>query len=176
MTDRPAETTAEHQRDTTTFFRWDSLSEAAASELDEPVLAGTPVSPVPLRAPGRGAWGHPPLAGAQVRYLVVTADRVVVFALDRDVHGPYLYRLMRVEIERPRAAIRGVLLRRRLFVCSLVVVLADGSRWDLEVSPSRQSSWAPVVEALGALPAEPQEQPASDDAVVAPTPDAPAAS
>lgn len=130
---------------------------------------------MPLRASGRGAWGHPPLAGAQVRYLVVTADRVVVFSLDRDVHGPYLYRLLQIEIERPRTAIRGVLLRRRLLVCSLVVVLADGSRWDLEVSPSRQASWAPVVGALGVLPAEPAGQPAPDDAVVGPTPDAPTA-
>lgn len=126
----------------------------AATHLGEPVLAATPISPVPRRAPGQGAWGHEPLSGAQVRYLVVTPTRVVVFSLDRDVRGPYLYRLTRVEIETPRDAIRGVRLDHRWFSRALTVVFRDGHRWDLEVSLTRGRLWGPVVEELGVLSAQ----------------------
>lgn len=119
------------------------------------------MSPVPRRAPGFGAWGHEPLAGAQVRYLVVTADRLIVFALDRDVRGPYLYRLLRIETERPRADVRSVELGRRLLVRSLTITFANGSQWPLEVSPSRHRLWEPVIAEL--------RLPTAAESVVAPT-------
>lgn len=106
---------------------------------------------MPRRAPGFGAWGHEPLSGAQVRYLVVTATRVVVYSLDRDLHGPELYRLTRVEVEASRDAIRGVELRSRWFSRLMTVAFRDGSRWKLEVSLTRRELWGPVIDQLGAL-------------------------
>jgi len=111
------------------------------------------VSPVPRRAPGFGAWGHEPLAGAQVRYLVVTPTRVVVYALDRDVRGPQLYRLTRVETEQPRDAIRGVELQHRWFSRLMTVAFRDGTRWNLEVSLTKRELWGPVRDELGQLAA-----------------------
>lgn len=134
-----------------TLFRWSSLSTTAADHLGEPILAATPVSPVPRRAPGFGAWGHEPLVGAQVRYLVVTATRVVVYSLDRDLHGPELYRLTRVEIETSRDAIRGVELDSRWFSRLMTVVFRDGTRWNLEVSLTKRDLWGPVRDELGQL-------------------------
>jgi hypothetical protein len=86
-----------------------------------------------------------------VRYLVVTPTRVVVFALDRDVRGPQLYRLTRVEIEQPRDAIRGVELRTRWFSRLMVVAFRNGTRWNLEVSLTKRDLWGPVRDELGAL-------------------------
>lgn len=136
-----------------TLFRWSSLSTTAANHLGEPILAATPVSPVPRRAPGFGAWGHDPLVGAQVRYLVVTPTRVVVYSLDRDLRGPELYRLTRVEIEAPRDAIRGIELRTRWFSRLMVVAFRDGTRWNLEVSLTKRELWGPVRDELGQLAA-----------------------
>lgn len=137
-----------------TLFRWSSLSTTAANHLGEPILAATPVSPVPRRAPGFGAWGHDPLVGAQVRYLVVTPTRVVVYSLDRDLRGPELYRLTRVEIEAPRDAIRGVELRTRWFSRLMTVAFRDGTRWNLEVSLTKRELWGPVRDELGQLVAQ----------------------
>jgi len=117
------------------------------------VLAATPVSPVPRRAPGFGSWGHEPLTGAEVRYLAVTASRVVVFSLDRGGRGEPYYRLLRIEIERPRTSVVGVALGRSRLTRAFEVRLRDGSSWPLEVSPARSRQWGPVVELLGALPA-----------------------
>ncbi|MDX8150332.1 hypothetical protein SK069_01890 [Patulibacter brassicae] len=133
-------------------FRWTHLLAPAAEHLGEPVLAATPVSPVPRRAPGFGSWGHEPLTGAEVRYLAVTDVRVVVFSLDRGGPGEPYYRLLRVEIEVPRAEVVGVALGRAALVRPFRVHLLDGSAWPLEVSPLRSRLWGPVVDLLGALP------------------------
>lgn len=116
---------------------------------------------MPRRAPGFGAWGHEPLAGAQVRYLVVTATRVVVYALDRDLRGPQLYRLTRVEIEAPRDQIRGVELRTRWFSRLMTVAFRDGTRWRLEVSLTKRDLWGPVRDELGQLVAQTEAHVAS---------------
>ncbi|WP_320672942.1 hypothetical protein [Patulibacter defluvii] len=147
----------------TTTFRWSSLSADAATRLGEPVLAATPVSPVPRRAPGFGSWGHEPLTGAEVRYLVVTPTRVVVYALDRGRRGEAYYRLLRVEIEAPRTAVAGVALGRPLVARAFRVRLTDGSQWPLEVSPARSRQWGPVVELLGRLPADSGRESVSSD-------------
>jgi hypothetical protein len=135
-----------------TLFRWSSLINVAATHLGEPILAATPVSPVPRRAPGFGAWGHDPLTGAQVRYLVVTPTRVVAFSLDRDVRGPQLYPRTRVEAEAERNEIRAVDLRPRWHTRLLAIDYADGDRWELEVSLIQRELWAPVVAELGLVP------------------------
>ncbi|MBF6621144.1 MAG: hypothetical protein ITG02_13055 [Patulibacter sp.] len=82
---------------------------------------------------------------------MVTPTRVVVFSLDRDVRGPRLYRLTRVEVEEPRDAIRGVELRSRWFSRLMIVAFRDGARWNLEVSLTKRELWGPVVDELGAL-------------------------
>ncbi|MGX6447716.1 hypothetical protein ACVU7I_06570 [Patulibacter sp. S7RM1-6] len=129
-------------------------------------MAATPVSPVPRRAPGRGAWGHPPLAGAQVRFLVVTPARVVVFALDRGEPGHAYYRLLRVETEIAREAVRGVELGPVRPSRRLTLVLTGRAPWRLEVSASAGRLWEPVLEELGRL------EPGATTQVV--SPDAPA--
>ncbi len=139
------------------LFRWSSLINVAATHLGEPILAATPVSPVPRRASGFGAWGHDPLTGAQVRYLVVTPTRVVAFSLDRDVRGPELYRLTRVEAEASRDEIRTVELQPRWHAQRLTIDYGDGDRWELEVSSTKRQLWGPVVEELGLVP--PQGEP-----------------
>ncbi|WP_040600041.1 hypothetical protein [Patulibacter medicamentivorans] len=149
----------------TTTFRWINLSADAATRLGEPVLAATPVSPVPRRAPGFGSWGHEPLTGAEVRYLVVTATRVVVYSLDRGRRGEPYYRLLRVEIERPRTAVAGVALGRPLLARAFEVHLTDGSRWPLEVSPGRSRQWGPVVDLLGRVTSD-AGQPSVADAAL----------
>lgn len=145
------------------------MREPAAAVLDERVLACAPASPVARRAPGRGAWGHEPLAGAQVRLLAVTPTRVAVLSLDRDVGGPHLYRVTRVEIAAGRDAVRGTRLGGLRPSRRLTIVLAQGRPWELEVSARDRRLWGPVVDELGDAPA--REQPA-DGAVV--SPDAPA--
>jgi hypothetical protein len=145
------------------------LREPAAAVLDERVLACAPVSPVARRAPGRGAWGHEPLAGAQVRLLAVTPTRVAVLSLDRDVGGPYLYRITRVEIAADRESVRGVRLGGLRPSRRLTIVLAHGPAWELEVSARDRRRWGPVVDELGDAP---EREQASDGAVF--SPDAPA--
>lgn len=86
---------------------------------------------------------------------MVTATRIVVFSLDRDVRGPQLYRLTRVEIEMPRDQIRGVELRPRWFSRLLVVAFRDGTRWNLEVSLTKRELWGPVRDELGTLVPQP---------------------
>lgn len=125
------------------------MRDPTAVLLDEPVTAAAPVSPVARRAPGRGAWGHEPLTGAQVRLLAVTPSRVAVLTLDRDVGGPYLYRPLLVEIVVPRSEVRGVrmgaLRPSRLFT----IVLEGGDTWPLEVSTWGRRQWGPVLAELG---------------------------
>jgi hypothetical protein len=134
---------------TTTFFRWDSLRHPSSVLLDEPVLAAAPVSPVARRAPGRGAWGHEPLTGAQVGLLAVTENRVAVLTLDRDVGGPYLYRPLRVEIVVPRSEVRGVRLGALRPSRRFTIVLEGGVTWPLEVSTWGRRGWGPVLTQLG---------------------------
>lgn len=129
------------------------------------MLACAPVSPVARRAPGRGAWGHEPLAGAQVRLLAVTPTRVAVLSLDRDVGGPYLYRITRVEIAAERESVRGARLGGLRPSRRLTVVLAQGAAWELEVSARDRRLWGPVLDELGDAPAREQ---ATDGAVVSP--------
>lgn len=117
--------------------------------LGEPVLVAAPVSPVARRAPGRGAWGHEPLTGAQVRLLVVTATRVAVLTLDRDVGGPHLYRPLRVEIAVPRSEVRGVRMGAWRPSRRFTVVLTRGRTWPLEVTTLGRRLWGPVLEELG---------------------------
>ncbi len=82
---------------------------------------------------------------------MVTPTRVVVFSLDRDVRGPQLYRLTRVETEEPRDLIRGVEMRQGWFSRLMVVAFRDGTRWNLEVSLTKRELWGPVRDELGAL-------------------------
>lgn len=112
-------------------------------------MAAAPVSPVARRAPGRGAWGHDPLTGAQVRLLAVTDTRVAVVTLDRDVRGPQVYRPMQVEIAVPRDEVRGVALGRLRPSRRFTIVLTGGRSWPLEVSTWGRRHWGPVVEELG---------------------------
>jgi hypothetical protein len=122
--------------------------------LDEPVLAVAPVSPVARRAPGRGAWGHEPLTGAQVRLLAVTPTRVAVLTLDRDVGGPHRYRPLLLEIAVPRAEVRGIALGALRPSRRFTVVLTGGRSWPLEVSTLGRRLWGPVVAELGQHRAE----------------------
>jgi hypothetical protein len=129
------------------------------------VLACAPVSPVARRAPGHGAWGHEPLAGAQVRLLAITPTRVAVLSLDRDVGGPYLYRITRVEIAADREGVRGARLGGLRPSRRLTIVHAHGVPWELEVSARDRRLWGPVLDELGDAPAREQ---ATDGAVVSP--------
>ena len=129
------------------------------------MLACAPVSPVARRAPGRGAWGHEPLAGAQVRLLAVTPTRVAVLSLDRDVGGPYLYRITRVEIATARDAVRGARLGGLRPSRRLTILLSGGPAWELEVSARDRRLWGPV---LGELGDAPEREGAADGAVVSP--------
>jgi hypothetical protein len=125
------------------------LQDPSSVLLDEPVLALAPVSPFARRAPGRGAWGHEPLTGAQVRLLVVTATRVAVLLLDRDVGGPRRYRPMLVEIAVPRTEVRGVELGALRPSRRFSVVLTEGRSWHLEVTTLGRRLWGPVLSELG---------------------------
>lgn len=133
------------------------------------MLACAPVSPVARRAPGRGAWGHEPLAGAQVRLLAVTATRVAVLSLDRDVGGPHLYRITRVEIATDREGVRGARLGGLRPSRRLTIVLAQAAPWELEVSARDRRLWGPVLDELGDAPAR---EGATDGTVVSPDPSA----
>lgn len=113
------------------------------------MVAAAPVSPVARRAPGRGAWGHEPLTGAQVRLLVVTPTRVAVLLLDRDVGGPHRYRPLQVEITVPRAEVRGIALGTLRPSRRFTIVLTNGRSWPLEVTTLGRRLWGPVVEQLG---------------------------
>lgn len=113
------------------------------------MLAVAPVSPVARRAPGRGAWGHDPLTGAQVRLLVVTPTRVAVLLLDRDVGGPHRYRPLQVEITVSRAEVRGIALGALRPSRRFTVVLTNGRSWPLEVTTLGRRLWGPVLEQLG---------------------------
>lgn len=117
--------------------------------LGEPVLVAAPVSPVARRAPGRGAWGHEPLTGAQVRLLAVTATRVAVLTLDRDVGGPYLYRPLQVEIAVARSEVRGVQMGTWRPSRHFTIVLTRGRTWPLEVTTFGRRLWGPVLVELG---------------------------
>lgn len=121
--------------------------------LDERVLVAAPVSPVARRAPGRGAWGHEPLTGAQVRLLAVTATRVAVLTLDRDVGGPHLYRPLRVEIVVPRTEVRGVQMGAWRPSRRFTLVLSKGRTWPLEVTTLGRRLWGPVLLELGRVDA-----------------------
>jgi hypothetical protein len=112
-------------------------------------VAAAPVSPVARRAPGRGAWGHEPLTGAQVRLLVVTPTRVAVLTLDRDVRGPYRYRPLLIEITVPRSEVRGIALGTLRPSRRFTVVLTNGRAWPLEVSTLGRRLWGPVIAELG---------------------------
>jgi hypothetical protein len=142
--------------------------------LDEPVIAAAPVSPVARRAPGRGAWGHEPLTGAQVRLLAVTPTRVAVLTLDRDVGGPYLYRPLQVEIVVARSEVRGIEMGTLRPSRRFTIVLAGGHTWPLEVSTLGRRLWGPVLAELGraragsGATAQPRAEPAADNQVVSP--------
>lgn len=125
------------------------MQDPSAALLGEPVLAVAPVSPFARRAPGHGAWGHEPLTGAQVRLLVVTATRVAVLTLDRDVGGPLYYRPMLVEIEVDRSDVRGIELGALRPSRRFSVVLTEGRSWHLEVTTLGRRLWGPVVAELG---------------------------
>jgi len=139
------------------------MRDPSAVLLDEPVVAAAPVSPVARRAPGRGAWGHEPLTGAQVRLLAVTPTRVAVLALDRDVGGPHLYRPMRVEIVVSRSEVRGVRMGALRPSRAFTVLLRDGGSWPLEVSTWGRRLWGPVLVELGQVAAD-VESPARSEA------------
>ncbi|WP_157260886.1 hypothetical protein [Patulibacter minatonensis] len=134
------------------------MSTPSAALLGEPVLLAAPVSPFARRAPGRGAWGHEPLTGAQVRLLVVTATRVAVLTLDRDVGGPVYYRPLQIEIEVPRDEVRGVELGTYRPSRRFTVVLTEGRSWHLEVTTFGRRLWGPIITALGQV----QRGPATD--------------
>jgi hypothetical protein len=121
--------------------------------LDEQVLVAAPVSPVARRAPGRGAWGHEPLTGAQVRLLAVTASRVAVLTLDRDVGGPHLYRPLQVEIAVARSEVRGVQMGAWRPSRHFTIVLSRGRTWPLEVTTFGRRLWGPVLVELGQVQA-----------------------
>lgn len=142
--------------------------------LGEPVLVAAPVSPVARRAPGRGAWGHEPLTGAQVRLLAVTATRVAVLTLDRDVGGPHLYRPLLVEIAVPRAEVRGVQMGLWRPSRRFTIVLSRSRTWPLEVTTLRRRQWGPVLAELGQVHAAvsadgpARAEPTGDSQVVSP--------
>jgi hypothetical protein len=127
------------------------MREPSSVLLDEQVVAAAPVSPVARRAPGRGAWGHEPLTGAQVRLLAVTPTRVAVLTLDRDVGGPHLYRPLLVEIVVPRSTVRGVRMGALRPSRRFTIVTRDGDDWPLEVSTWGRRLWGPVLLELGQL-------------------------
>lgn len=112
-------------------------------------MASAPVSPVARRAPGHGAWGHEPLTGAQVRLLAVTASRVAVLTLDRDVGGPHVYRPLQVEIDVTRDDVRGVAIGPLRPSRRFTIVLTGGRSWPLEVTTLGRRHWGAVVDVLG---------------------------
>lgn len=137
------------------------------------MLVAAPVSPFARRAPGRGAWGHEPLTGAQVRLLVVTASRVAVLLLDRDVGGPHLYRPMQIEIAVPRDEVRGIEMGALRPSRRFTVVLTDDRSWHLEVTTLGRRLWGPIIAELGQVhagtaDAHQRADGASDSQIVSP--------
>jgi hypothetical protein len=101
-----------------------------------------------------------------VRLLALTPTRVAVLDLDRDVGGPYLYRVTQIEVEARRDDVRGVRVGPLRPNRGLTVEFRDGEPWRLEVSARGRRGWQPFVDALGDVDA--QAAGAPDGTIVSP--------